>query len=309
MTETYIGVDISKNWIDVYDPDMDSARITMDKDNLKRFARSLKKREVVVILEATGGYERHLLAALEAEGILYHRANPARARNFARAIGVMGKTDHVDARCLSSMGKQLQLPPTPPSCPALKQLKTLSVRRRQLVEMRKREKTRIQQFDAKVMTASITRIMASLTREIEKIEAQIEKLMASQAIAPQAEVVTSVPGVGPVVSATLIAELPELGRLDRRRIASLAGLAPIAKDSGQWKGQRRIGKGRAVVRAALYIAALHASKWDERLRTFRKRLEERGKTPKQAICAVARKLLTILNAMMKNKQKYQTGLT
>ena len=300
MTETYIGVDISKRWIDVFDPDTGSTRIAMETVELKGFAQSLRGRAVIVVLEATGGYEQPLLAALEAEGVLYHRCNPARARNFARAIGVIGKTDKVDARCLARMGEQLKLSPTPPSCAVLKRLKTLSARRRQLVEMRKREKTRIQQFDDKTIVASITRIMAYLTREIAKTEMQIETLMASQEIAPQAELVASMPGIGPVVSATLIAELPELGLLDRRKIASLAGLAPIARDSGQWKGQRRIGKGRSVVRAALYIAALHASKWDENFRAFRKRLEEKGKTAKQAICAVARKLLTTLNAMMKS---------
>lgn len=309
MTETYIGVDISKRWIDVFDANTGSVRIAMQRGELKRFAQSLRDRAVIVVLEATGGYEQPLLAALEAQGVMYHRSNPARARNFARAIGVIGKTDKVDARCLARMGEQLKLSPTPPSCPALKRLKTLSVRRRQLVEMRKREKTRIQQFDDRVIVASIARVMAYLTREIEKTEVQIETLMASEEIAPQAELVTSVPGIGPVVSATLIAELPELGRLDRRKIASLAGLAPIARDSGQWKGQRRIAKGRPVVRAALYIAALHASKWDKIFRAFRKRLEDKGKTAKQAICAVARKLLTILNAMVKTRQKYQTKLT
>lgn len=306
MTEDYIGVDVSKAWIDIFDPQTSPLRIEMQSRALTKFAGSLKKRNVIVVLEATGGYERPLLAALEAQGIAYHRSNPARARNFARAIGVIGKTDHVDAQCLARMGAQLQLAPSEPLCADLKQLKTLSVRRRQLVEMRKREKTRIQQFDDKTIRQSINQVIAYLSKQVEKVEAQIIKLVSCDALAPQAERISSVPGIGPVISATLMAEIPELGTIDRRSIASLAGLAPIAKDSGIRKGQRRIGKGRPIVRAALYIAALHASKWDETFKSFRKRLEDKGKTAKQAICAVARKLLTILNAMMKNGQNYQT---
>ena len=302
MTETYIGVDVSKDWIDVFDPDLGTFRLEMKVRELKRFADKLSKRSAFVVLEATGGYEKPLLAALELEGIVYHRANPARARNFARAVGVIGKTDKVDAQCLARMGKQLQLEPTEPLSPELKQLKTLSVRRRQLVEMRKREKTRLQQFDDKIIVRSINQVIAYLSKQIEKVEAEINNLIRCKALAPSAELIASAPGVGPVISATLLAELPELGKLDRRAIASLAGLAPIAKDSGIRAGQRRIGKGRPIVRAALYIAALHASKWDHALKAFRKRLEDNGKTAKQAICAVAKKLLTILNAMVKNQQ-------
>ena len=305
MTENYIGVDVSKNWIDVFDREHGSCQIAMQANTLNKFANSLKNRSAFVVLEATGGYEKPLLDALEASGIIYHRSNPARARNFARAIGVIGKTDHVDAKCLCVMGEQLQLEPTQPLSDELKALKTLSVRRRQLVEMRKREKTRIQQFEDKNIIKSFTRIIAILTKEVKQIEAKIAKLISASELTAQAVLIGSVPGIGPVVTATLMSELPELGNTDRRSIASLAGLAPIAKDSGLRKGQRRIGKGRPIVRAALYIAALHASKWDDTFKAFRARLEAKGKTPKQAICAVARKLVTILNAMMKTGQMYQ----
>lgn len=199
----------------------------------------------------------------------------------------------------------MRLEPTQPLSGELKALKTLSVRRRKLVEMRKREKTRIQQFDDKTIVKSMARIIVILTREIKRIETKIAKLVTTSELDAQTQLIGSVPGIGPVISATLMAELPELGTTDRRSIASLAGLAPIAKDSGLRKGQRRIGKGCPVVRAALYIAALHASKWDDKFKAFRAKLEAKGKTPKQAICAVARKLLTILNAMVKTGQKYQ----
>ena len=305
MTETYVGVDVSKGWIDVYDPQRGSFRVDMERAALQAFARSLKNRPVTVVLEATGGYERGLLVALEAAGIAWHRANPARARHFARAIGVIGKTDRVDAQCLWRMGEQLQLEPTPALSHELKALKTLSVRRRQLVEMRKREKTRIQQFDDKTIRQSITGVIRYLTRQIDRIEAQIAALANSPRLASKVGLLTSVPGIGPVVSATLVAELPELGTTDRRSIASLAGLAPIARESGTMRAKRRIGKGRPIVRAALYIAALHASRWDPGFRAFRRRLEAKGKTTNQAICAVARKLLTILNAMVKTRQTYE----
>jgi len=229
----------------------------------------------------------------------------ARARHFARAIGVIGKTDRVDAQCLWRMGEQLRLEPTPPLSHELKALKTLSVRRRQLVEMRKREKTRIQQFDDKAIIRSIAGVIRYLTKQIDRIEAQIAALANGPQLASKVGLLASVPGIGPVVSATLMAELPELGTTDRRSIASLAGLAPIARDSGTKRAKRRIGKGRPIVRAALYIAALHACKWDAGFKAFRQRLEARGKTPKQAICAAARKLLTILNAMVKTGLKYK----
>lgn len=305
MTECYLGVDVSKDWIDVYDPQAGSFRVAMDSMVLRRFARRVAGRNALIVVEATGGYERPLLEALERAGAHWHRANPARARNFARAIGIIGKTDKVDAHCLWRMGQHLQLTPTPPLPEELKTLKTLGARRRQLVEMRKREKTRIQQFTDTAITRSIKQVIACLTRQIEKIEAQIGALVQNPQLAARCELIGSVPGIGPVISATLMAELPELGEIDRRSIAALAGLAPIARDSGTRRPRRAIGKGRPVVRAALYIAALHASKCDQGFKAFRKRLEDNGKSPKQAICATARKILTILNAMIKSGQKYQ----
>lgn len=304
MAETYFGVDVSKNWIDVFEPVGGDFRVSMEKAALRSFAKAVARRKAIIVLEATGGYERALLEALEAAGASWHRANPARARHFARAIGVIGKTDKVDAQCLWRMGEQLALTPTPPLPTELKSLKTLTVRRRQLVEMRKREKTRMQQFDDRAILRSISQVIACLTRQIEKIEAQIETLAQNPQLAGKISLLASAPGVGPVVSATLVAELPELGETDRRAIASLAGLAPIARDSGTMRAKRRIDKGRPVVRAALYIAALHTSKWDAGFKALRKRLETNGKTPKQAICAIARKLVTILNAMVKTGQKY-----
>lgn len=307
MAETFIGVDVSKRWIDVYRPGLGFSRIDMERKQLRGFVRQLDPQGDLVVLEATGGYETMLLEELERRAVRYHRANPARARNFARAIGVIGKTDRVDAGCLSRMGQQLQLPATPPLSAAQSALKKLAARRRQLVEMRKQEKTRALQATDRIICRSIASLITVLTKQIKAIEARMLALQEKEGLGDRAVLIQSVPGVGPVVCATILAELPELGQTDRRAIAALAGLAPIARDSGQRNGHRSIGKGRAVLRSALYIAALHASRHNPAFKAFRHRLQDKGKAPKQAIIAVARKLLTILNAMIKSGKPYQAN--
>jgi len=272
----------------------------MDPKALRRFAEGAAKAGAFVVFEASGGYDRPLRAALEAAEATHARVNPAQVRQFARATGVAAKTDRVDAGVLMEMGARLDLAPTAPLPPARRALQALAARRRQLVEMRKQEQTRLQQTADPLARRSIARVIALLDREIKAFEAKIAATIAADPeLGEIARRLQTAPGVGPIVAATLLAELPELGRLDRRHIAALVGLAPIADDTGRRRGVRRIRGGRPIPRSLLYIAALHASRHDPGFRAFRARLQAAGKSVKQALVATARKLLTTLNAMLR----------
>ena len=285
MQEIFVGVDVAKDWLDIHHPGRGARRIENTPRAVRAFARSSARQGDWIIFEASGGYDRLLREALEVSAVRFTRVNPRQARDFARAMGVIGKTDRVDARMLSELGARLRPAQT--------------TRRRQLVEMRKQESTRLQQTADTEARADIRSLVAVLDRRIAKLEARIATLVAADVeLAALDRRLQTVPGVGPIVSVTLIAELPELGQLDRRRIAALAGLAPIARDSGKRAGRRRIGGGRPIVRTMLYIAALHASRRCHTFRAFRSRLESSGKPVKAAITATARKLLTVLNAML-----------
>jgi transposase len=235
----------------------------------------------------------------------FSRVNPRHARDFARAMGVIGKTDRVDARMLAELGFRLNPPRTVPLAQSRRALQAQTVRRRQLVDLRKQEETRLKQSADADVRADIKSLIAVLERRITKIEQEMVRLVKADAeLEAIDDILQSAPGVGPIVSATLIAELPELGSIDRRAIAALAGLAPVARDSGKRSGPRAIEGGRTVVRTMLYLAGLHASRAGGHFRAFRDRLQRAGKPPKAAIIATARKLLVTLNAMLATRQKY-----
>ena len=266
-----------------------------------------------------GGYDRPLCEALERAGGRFSRVNPARARDGAcpragrwpdpgaHAIGVAAKTDRVDARILALMGERLRPAPTEPVPQARRALQAQAARRLQLVEMRKQEATRLKQTANAEACADICSHIRLLDRRIARVEARIAELVAGdEAFARTEQCLRTAPGIGPVVAAILIAELPELGHLNRRTIAALAGLAPVARDSGKRTRSRAIAGGRPAVRRMLYLAALQASLHHPRFKAFRARLQNNGKAPKQAIIAVARKLLTILNAMIRTQTDFAT---
>ena len=290
----------------MFPPVNGASRLASDPGTLRAFARRVARERRRVVFEASGGYDRPLADALAGAGAGYCRVNPGQARHFARALGRLAKTDRVDARLLAEMGARLALAATPPPAPAHRALRAQAARRRQLVEMRKQERTRLRQAAGRAERRSLERHLRWLDGEIARIEAALDETLAADAQAARvlARLCTA-PGVGSVLATTLVAELPELGMRDRRRIAAMAGVAPVARDSGKRSPARRIGGGRPVVRSALYLAALSASRFDPGLAAFRKRLEQRGKTPKQAIIAVARKLLTILNAMIRDGTDYK----
>lgn len=302
MTEVVFGVDVAKGWIDSFGPE-GHERVALAA--LSDFAARVAAAGGRVVFEASGGLEGPLRRALAEAGVTAHRVNPARARAFARSLGRLAKTDRVDASVLREMGLRLDLPQCLPEPEEISDLRALRTRRRQLVQDRARETVRLGQAGSAMAAASIRRVLALLDAEVAAVEAALAALIkASPALAARSALLRTAPGVGPVVAATILAELPELGSLDSRAVAALAGLAPIARDSGQRHGPRRIGGGRKPLRDALYIAALTAARGTSPLAAFARRLRDKGKAPKQTIIAIARKLLTILNAMIRRQTPF-----
>lgn len=303
MTETYIGVDIAKDWIDIFDSG-ERRRIRTTPPSLRRFASACADK--CIVFEASGGYERPLVQALEKNRIAFTRINPRHAREFARATGRLAKTDRVDAELLARMGAALDLQPDPPRDSAADRLAMLTSRRDALVEQRKQERQRAQQVADAFIARDIASLITVLTRRIRKIEAEISSHISAHVhLSTRHDQLRSVPGVGPVVAAALLAKLPELGRINRRAIANLAGLAPHACDSGHMRGKRMIWGGRAEVRRALYTAAFIASRRDPAMKEYRSRLDNAGKPYKVVIIACARRLLTQINAMIRDGRAYE----
>jgi len=305
LPQDFIGVDIAKDWIDVFHLATGRCeRIATTGPALARFARAA--RGALVVFEASGGYERPLAEALARAGVAYARVNPRQAREFARASGRLAKTDRVDAEVLAAMGRALELAPTPVLDANRARLAALVARRDDLVAMIRSEKNRARQTAERWIAHEIARLLKVLARHLAAVEAEIEALLAADAeLAEQSRRLRAVPGIGAVISAVLIARLPELGQLNRRQIASLAGLAPHPDDSGLRRGKRRIWGGRADLRRALYTAGFVASRYEPTIKAFRQRLKDDGKPVKVAITACARKLLTILNAMFRDQAEYR----
>lgn len=253
-----------------------------------------------VVLEPTGGYERRLVAALTAAGLPVVRVNPRQVREFGRSFGQRAKTDALDARLLARYGEQLPPPLRALPDAATEALAGLVDRRTQVVEMRMSERIRLQSAPA-ALAEGIRTHLAWLTKEVRRLEGAIREAIAAQpAWAPETERLQSVPGVGLVVAATLRAHLPELGQGGARPRAALVGVAPLNRDSGKHRGTRGIWGGRAVVRKVLYLAALSAMRYNPVLKVFAQRLKAKGKPGKVVVIAVAHKLLTILNAIVRD---------
>lgn len=305
--QVFVGVDVAKDWLDIHHPGRGADRIDNTLAAARCFAARCAKEGAWIVFEASGGYDHQLRDTLEAAGVPFSRINPRQARDFARAMGVIGKTDRVDARMLAELGTRLTPARTAPLPPARRALQAQATRRRQLVEMRKQEATRLQQTTDPEARADIKGVIALLERRIAKVEARMTGLVeANPDLAAIDRRLRTAPGVGPIVAATLIAELPELGQLDRRGIAALVGLAPVARDSGRRSGPRSIGGGRPVVRTILHLAALQASRRSDPFIRCRERLQAAGKSVKAAIIATARKLVVTLNAMLASGTDYRS---
>jgi transposase len=305
MTEIIFGVDVAKGWIDVVGP---SGRRRVPNAGLAGFAKGLAAQNGKAIFEASGGYESPLRVALGEAGVPAVRVNPRRARAFATSLGRLAKTDQVDAAMLREMGQRLDLPLCPPETKEMRKLKALRLRRRQLVEDRKRETVRLAQCSDAEAQASFRRVLRCLEREILRAEAALAAFIRSTPeFAARAALLRTAPGIGPVSALALLADMPELGALSPKTCAALAGLAPMARDSGLRAGKRRIGGGRKTLRDVLYMAGLSAMRCDPGLRAFADRLRAKGKAPKQIVIAVTRKLLIMLNAMIRENRPCRTS--
>ena len=302
----FVGIDVSKHHLDIFDAAVGvAARLANTAGAVAELAHDWARRDAFVLFEATGRYDLDLRHALTAAGVRFARVNPARARDFARAAGFLAKTDAVDAKMLAAMAQCLQLPPAEAGLAARERLAALNRRRDQLVANRQQERTRQRECSDPFSRQSIAAHLAWLDAAIEAIQAQIAAAIAAE---PELEhdrrLLSSVPGVGPVTAATLLALMPELGRRSPKQLAALAGLAPFNNDSGTRRGQRSIRGGRKRVRDALYVAAFIAARHAPRFKAFFKTLIDAGKPRKLALIAVARKLLTFLNAILRDRQPF-----
>ena len=305
------GIDVSKRWLDVAArPEAASARFPNTADGhaaVVAHLRALPKagRPELVVVEATGGLERGVVEALDGARVAVAVVNPRQVRDFARCLGLLAKTDRLDAQVLARFGEQIGPEPRPRPDARRQEAQALGARRRQLVEMLTMEKNRLQQAPARTQPG-IRRHLEFLEGELAEVERQladaIQAVPAWQATSTRLQTVI---GIGPVTATLLVVELPELGHLDRKQLAALVGVAPFNRDSGTRRGHRAIWGGRASVRSALYMAALVASRHNPLLRPFYQRLRQAGKPPKVALVALMRKLLTILNAMARDQQPWK----
>lgn len=258
-----------------------------------------------IVVESTGGYERRLVLKLAEAGLPVVVVNPRRVRSFGQGMGILAKTDAIDARLLALFGEKVEPPIRPILQGTERLLADLVARRRQLVGMIVAEKSR-RDTASEPVRRTIESLLQTLKTHVRDLDRKIEKtLLEDTERSELSELLQTVPGVGPGVARTLLIDLPELGHLSRREISSLVGVAPFAKDSGTVRGSRRIRGGRASVRTALYLAAMTASRFNPVLRELYERLRQAGKPPKLAFVAVARKLLTILNAIAREKTAWQ----
>jgi transposase len=307
MSGTYVGVDVAKAELVV------AVRPTGERwaaANDERGARALGERlrreaPELIVLEATGGYERRWAAALADAGIAVAVVNPKRVRDFAKGLGLLAKTDRLDARAIARYAAAVRPRPRAKTPEKQAELRDLVARRRQLIDMRTMEQNRLAAATG-AAKASIRTVLRTLGEQVDDLDTAIAALVESDDdTRARAERLESVPGVGPVTAATLVAEVPELGRLNRQEIAALVGVAPINRDSGTMRGRRTIAGGRSSVRAALFMAALVASRRNPVITAHYKKLRTAGKTAKQALTACMRKLLVILNAILRDRKPWQ----
>ena len=301
--QAFVGIDIAKDRLDLETcPHPEPWHTTNDAQGINQVIERMHAlTPALIVLEATGGYERALAAALASEGLPVAVVNPRQVRDFARATGQLAKTDAIDAKMLALFAERIR-PEVRPLPEAQQQaLAALVARRRQLLEMLQAERNRLSMAH-KAVQAELRTHIRFLEKRLDKANRALqEAIEASPVWRAKEDLLRSVPGVGPVLSATLLAELPELGRLSGRQIAALVGVAPFNRDSGQLRGQRCIWGGRVSVRCALYMGTLVAVRHNPVLRLFYEQLLKRGKAKKVALVACMRKLLVILNAMMKTQ--------
>lgn len=307
MDALYVGIDVSKDRLDVHaHPSGEAFAVPRDGDGLAQLvARVQALAPALIAVEATGGFETVVAASLASAGLPVVVVNPAQVRHYAQALGKRAKTDPIDAAVIARFVEATRPAVRVLPDEATQLLADLVARRRQIVEMMAAEGQRERRADRR-LKKSIARLRKALEKELAELDAEIDDhVRGSPVWAEKEDLLASVPGVGPVIARTLIAEMPELGTLDRRQIAALAGLAPWTRQSGQWKGKSFIGGGRKSVRSLLFLGALTAARHNPALKAFRDKLVAAGKPKMVAAIAVARKLLTILNAILRDKKPWR----
>ena len=309
-TPDFVGIDVSKDRLDVHVlPSRRTFAVSRTGAGLDQLTGELRAlRPVLVVLEATGGFELTVAAALSGVGLPLAVVNPRQIRDFARATGRLAKTDALDAAIVALFAERIRPEPRPVAAEDAQVLAELVARRRQLIEMIGMESNRRRQARAEKVQRTLEATLRTLEAQLAELDHDIDiTVRASPAWRVADELLTSVPGVGDVTAHTLIAELPELGQLDRRRIASQVGVAPVNRDSGQTRGRRIIAGGRTDVRNVLFMATLAATRWNPVIRTHYAQLVARGRPKKVASVACMRRLLGILNAMMRTSTPWQTA--
>jgi len=301
--QVWIGIDVAKATLDLHLlPSGQSHSLPNNTAGFQQLRKLLPDpAPCLIVLEATGGYERQLVADLLDAGCRVAVINPKRARDFARALGLVAKTDRIDARVLALFAEKVQPAPVEKTPEKQVEIQQLVARRRQLIDLRTQESNRLEVTAAKAARKSIQAVLKILERQIHGIEAAIQDLVQSDDDwRHKAQLVESVDGLGGVTATTMVANVPELGQLNRQQISSLVGLAPFNRDSGPHKGKRCISGGRKSVRSVLYMAALAAMRCNPVIKAFANRLAQHGKPFKVVITACMRKLLVILNAILKS---------
>ena len=308
MDTIYVGIDVSKDRLDVHvRPSGEAFVVGRDGKGLEELIERLQALSPrLIAMEATGGFETIVAAAIAGAALPLVVVNPAQVRHFAQAVGKRAKTDPIDAEVIARFAEAVKPEPRPLPDEQARLLAELVARRRQIIEMMVAERQREKRAENVRVRKSLARHIKTLEKELPEIDGDIDTLVRGSPVWREKEdLLVSFPGVSKTMARSLLAELPELGRLTRREIASLVGLAPFTRQSGRWKGKSMIGGGRAALRTALYMAALSAIRCNRALKVFYQRLLAAGKPKMVALIAVARKILTILNAMMRDKRQWQ----
>lgn len=304
---SFVGIDVAKHSLDLCVlPQETRQKLSYDAQGLKQLLGLLPEAGTcLIVVEATGGYQRRVVAELAGAGHLVAVVNPRQVRDFAKGLGILAKTDRIDARVIALFGQHVRPRTIAKNHEKQEELQQLVTRRRQLIDLRTAETNRQELPAAKTVQKSIQQVLTLLNKQIKSLDKQIaEMLETDEHWKNKGEIIKSVPGVGDVTAFSLLAELPELGQINRKEISALAGLAPYNHDSGNFHGRRSIRGGRAPVRNILYMAALTARRCNSVIRDFARRLENEGKPFKVVITACMRKLLVILNTLLKTNCKW-----
>ena len=305
--EAFVGIDVSKSTLDLWlDPAGESIHVAYDDAGIAAVCQRLNAMlPTLIVMEATGGLETRLATELAACGLPVAVINPRQARDFAKASGELAKTDRIDAAILCAFARAIRPTVRPLKDADVRALDDLVTRRRQLVGIRAQETLRLGSAGSPAMQKSLKTHIDWLNKRIAKLDDDLKKRLRTSAVwKAKDDLLRGIPGVGAITTVTMLAKCPELGRLNRREIAKLAGVAPLANDSGKHRGKRMIWGGRADVRSVLYMAAISAIRFNPVIKKFAKRLKTAGKPPKVIITACMRKLLTIMNSMIKNNSPW-----